>query len=121
MSRILDLNQFVGSYITVSLPCGTEIKINKPSERLKIKLMACVEEQIQLQSLGVQGLEVSQNRQIAYIDMLEDLIQAILNNNRECKFFDIQYVKSYFGEIDMINALLLAYKDFIEEGLSNPN
>lgn len=121
MSNVLDLRQFVGSYLTLTLPCGEIIKVKKASERLKIKLMACVEEQIQLQALDVKGQEIDEARQINYIDMLEDLILAILNNNREKKKFDLEYVQHYFGEIEMINALLLAYKSFIEEALSDPN
>lgn len=121
MGKVLDLNQFVGSYLTVALPCGNTIKINKPSERLKIKLLACVEEQIQLTAMGVKGEFVQQERQIGYIDLVEDLIYEILNNNRSKVKFDLDYIKMYFGEMDMINAILLAYKEFIEENLSNPN
>lgn len=121
MSKVLDLNQFVGSYLTVVLPCGSSIKINKPSERLKIKLMACIEEQIQLTAMGVKGEEVSTERQIGFIDLLEDIVFEILNNNRGQIKFDLEYVKTYFGEIEMVNALLLAYREFIEETLSNPN
>lgn len=121
MSKILDLNQFIGSYLTVALPCGNTIKINKPSERLKIKLMACIEEQIQLTAMGCKGEFIPEDKQIGYIDLMEDLIFEILNNNRSQIKFDLDYVKTYFGEIEMINALFLAYREFIEETLSNPN
>ena len=121
MGKVLDLNQFVGSYLTVALPCGNLIKINKSSERLKVKLLACIEEQIQLTAMEVKGEEVSHERQIEYIDLLEDLILEILNNNRSKVKFDLDYVRTYFGEIEMINALLLAYREFVEETLSNPN
>lgn len=121
MGNVLDLTQFIEQYLTLKLPDGDTIKIKKPTERLKIKLMACVEEQIQLQAMGVKGEEVDESRQIKYIDMLEDLILAILNNNRDRMVFDLDYVQSYFGEVEMINALLLAYRSFIEETLSDPN
>ena len=121
MGKILDLSQFVGSCLTVALPCGNSIKINKPTERLKIKLMATLEEQIQLTAMEVKGEEIPIERQIGFIDLLEDLIFEILNNNRSQIKFDLEYVKTYFGEIEMINALLLAYREFVEETLSHPN
>lgn len=121
MGKVLDLNQFVGSYLTIALPCGKSIKVNKPSERLKVKLMACIEEQIQLTAMEIKGEEICQERQIGYIDLLEDLILGILNDNRSKVKFDLNYVRAYFGEIEMINALLLAYREFIEETLSHPN
>ena len=68
MSKVLDLTQFTEQYLTLKLPDGDTIKIKKPTERLKIKLMACVEEQIQLQALGVKGEEsTNQDKSIILI------------------------------------------------------
>ena len=119
---ILDLNQYTQKYLTIDLPSGKEeplrIKLNKPSEKLKIQLMACIDEQIRVQGMLAQGQEPTVDEQINYIDMLMDLVLAILNNNRSKVKFDLDYVETYFNDIEMITALLMAYREFMEEVLN---
>ena len=122
---ILDLNQYTQKYLTIDLPSGKEeplrIKLNKPSEKLKIQLMACIDEQIRVQGMMAQGQEPTVDEQIKYIDMLMDLVLAILNKNRSKVKFDLDYVETYFNDIEMITALLMAYREFMEEVLNCPN
>ena len=122
---ILDLNQYTQKYLTIDLPSRKEeplrIKLNKPSEKLKIQLMACIDEQIRVQGMLAQGQEPTVDEQINYIDMLMDLVLAILNNNRSKVKFDLDYVETYFNDIEMITALLMAYREFMEEVLNCPN
>lgn len=124
---ILDLTQFLEKTLDIVVP-GIEneedfvtLKINKPDKRTELILTCVIDKQLDIKARVANGEEIDLEEQLEFNNNLNLLIHSIINNNRNGVKFEYSYIDKYFYNTEMVNALLTAYKDWMEKIISDPN
>ena len=106
MPKTLHLQAFQQVYLDVELLDGSIIHLKKPTQRLAIE-MALLPQYLVQQDINV------------IVTALNELTVNILDNNKEGRIFTLDSIKDW--EVELKNALINAYQEFLCEILANPN
>lgn len=106
MAKTLHLQAFQQVYLDVELLDGSIIYLKKPTQKLAIE-MALLPQYLVQQDINV------------IVTALNELTVNIQNNNKEGRIFTLDSIAEW--EIELKNAVINAYQEFLTEILSNPN
>lgn len=123
MNNTLQFNGFIQEYLIAKIPNPNnneeveiiDVKLNKPTEKVNILITNATIKQLEIKKKIAEGVPVYQEEQMAYLDILEDLVFYILNNNRTGLRFSKEYVSLYFGDVDKMTTLITGMAEFINK------
>ena len=129
MNNTLEFRQFVQEYLTVKIPNPLnnedleiiEVKLNKPTERVNIMITNTTIKQLEIQKKINENEVIKQDEQLQFLEQLEDLVLALLSNNRQGLKFDYNYVQTYFSDVENMSVLIAGMTEFMQKIKSSKN
>lgn len=126
MNNKVEFNSFRQEYLTIVVPNPSshsemiEVKLNKPTEKVKILITSATIMQLELIRKTQEGT-IKNEESLEYIILVEDLVGALLNNNRDGIVFDKAYRDVFFGDLENISILIGAMTEFMNKIFKRKN
>ena len=126
MQNKVEFNSFRQEYLTIVVPNPKnhdkmiDVRLNKPTEKVKILITSSTIMQLELIRKTQEGT-ITNEESLEYIQLVEDLVGAILNNNRDGTKFDKSYRDTFFGDLENISTLIEAMTEFMNKVFKRKN
>ena len=126
MQNKVEFNSFRQEYLTIVVPNPKnhdkmiDVRLNKPTEKVKILITSSTIMQLELIRKTQEGT-ITNEESLEYIQLVEDLVEAILNNNRDGIKFDKSYRDTFFGDLENISTLIEAMTEFMNKVFKRKN